>query len=199
MQCLLELGETQFHGHPADNELYYRLAGRVPIVGASALFFFDKRGRFKRITQALKYGNRPQVGTYLGHYYGEKLRKVPELTRVEAIVPVPLHRGRFAQRGYNQSERIAHGLGKALGISVVENALTRAAKTTTQTQKSKTERWENVADAFEVRKPLSGHLMLVDDVITTGATLEACIRRLYAQPLPPQSVYVLALGMTRHE
>jgi ComF family protein len=198
MQCLLELGETKFHASATDNELYYRLAGKVPLAGASALFFFDKRGRFKRITQALKYGNRPQVGTFLGQYYGEKLRDAQLLNHANAIVPVPLHRSRMAERGYNQSEKIAQGLEKALGIPLVTDALARNVKTKTQTKKSQTERWENVEDAFEMRKPLSGHLILVDDVVTTGATLEACIRKLYAQTVPPQSVYVIALGMARH-
>jgi ComF family protein len=198
-QCLMELGETRFHESPTDNELYYRLAGKVPLAGAMALFYFDKRGRFKRITQALKYGNRPQVGRYLGHYYGEILRGIPQVAGASTLVPVPLHRSRFAERGYNQSEMIAAGLGKALGIPVDTGSLARSAKTRTQTRKSKTERWENVADAFEMRRPLGGNLILVDDVITTGATLEACIRELYAQAEVPGSVVVVALGMTRHE
>jgi ComF family protein len=198
LKCLLEIGETQFHETPENNELYDRLAGKVPLSGASALFFFDKRGRFKRITQALKYGNRPQVGKYLGEYYGEKLRGTDLVTRANAIIPVPLHRDRFAERGYNQSEMIGLGLSKALGIPMVKDALLRAKRTNSQTKKSQTERWENVESAFEVRKPLGGQLILVDDVVTTGSTLEACIRTLYAQAQPPQGVYVLALGMARH-
>jgi ComF family protein len=191
LHCLLEIGQTHFHGH-------YRLAGKVPLAGASAMFYFDKRGRFKKMMQALKYGNRPQVGRFLGTHYGEVLRQVPALMQVDAIVPVPLHRSKFAQRGYNQSEMIAKGLSKAMGIPVDTRSLVRASKTETQTKKSKTERWENVKSVFEMQQPLSGKLILVDDVITTGATLEACIRILYDQPTVPTAVYVLALGMARH-
>ncbi len=198
LKCLLEIGETHFHSAPQDNELYFRLAGKVPLDGAVALFYFDKRGRFKRIIQALKYGNRPQVGQFLGHFYGEKLSGIVAFSKADVIVPVPLHRSRFAERGYNQSEMIGKGLSKALGIPMVTDALVRSSKTKTQTKKSQTERWQNVEDAFELRKPLGGKLILVDDVVTTGATLEACIRELYAQPVPPEAVYVLALGMARH-
>jgi ComF family protein len=198
LKCLLEIGETHFHECPEDNELYFRLAGKVPLAGAAALFYFDKRGRFKRIIQALKYGNNPQVGQFLGQFYGDKLRDASWICDAEAIIPVPLHRSRFAERGYNQSEMIGKGLSKALGIPMVTDALVRSSKTKTQTKKSQTERWQNVEDAFEVRKVLTGKVILVDDVVTTGATLEACIRELYAQPTPPKAVYVLALGMARH-
>ena len=197
--CLMELQETDFHLHPTENELFLRLAGRVPLSGASALFYFDKRGRFKRMIQALKYKNRPQVGRYLGQFYAEKLRDAPMIAQADALVAVPLHRSRQAERGYNQSEMIAEGISKVLSIPVVPNALVRSSKTTSQTKKTQTERWENVEHAFEMKKPLGGRIILVDDVITTGATLEACIRCLYAQATPPESVYVLSLGMARHD
>lgn len=198
LHCLLELEETRFHENPADNELYYRLAGRVPLAGASALYYFDKRGRFKKMMQALKYGNRPQVGRFLGAHYAESLKTHPIISKADAIVPVPLHRSRFAERGYNQSEVIADGLGKAIGIPVNTKALQRTTKTETQTKKSQAERWENVQSVFGMKQPLGGNLILVDDVITTGATLEACIKTIFAQPEPPTSLYVLALGMARH-
>jgi ComF family protein len=198
LHCLLELEQTQFHLQPADNELYFRLAGRVPLTGASAMYYFDKRGRFKKMMQALKYGNRPQVGRFLGQHYGEMLVNHAIVAQADAILPVPLHRSRFAERGYNQSEMICEGLGKALGIQVNTKSLVRTAKTDTQTKKSQTERWENVESVFGIAKPIEGRLILVDDVITTGATLEACIKALYAQPVPPVSLYVISLGMARH-
>lgn len=198
LQCLLELEETKFHLEPTDNELYYRLAGRVPLAGASALYYFDKRGRFKKMMQALKYGNRPQVGEFLGRHYGEILRGHPQIGQADVLVAVPLHRSRKAERGYNQSEMIAKGLGASLGVPVDTKSFIRRIKTETQTKKSQSQRWENVQSVFAVERPLVGHVVLIDDVITTGATLEACIRTLYAQPQPSASVYVLSLGMARH-
>ncbi|MFM2375567.1 MAG: hypothetical protein RLZZ165_664 [Bacteroidota bacterium] len=197
-ECLLELEETKFHERPKDNELYYRLAGKVPCDGAAALFYFYKRGRLKRITTAFKYGNRPQVARFLGEYFGDRLQSAPFLRELDWIVPVPLHRSRLAQRGYNQSEMIARGLSRSTGVPVNTRALGRVIKTSTQTRKSQSERWENVKEAFEVRHPIQGTIALVDDVVTTGATLEACIRQLYAQPVPPTGVYVLILGMAGH-
>ena len=198
IECQLEMEETGFHRQAADNELFYRLAGKVPLEGAFALYYFDKKGRFKRIIQGLKYKNLPQVGRYLGELYGEQLAADGWKDKLDAIIPVPLHRSRMASRGYNQSEMIALGLEKALGVKMDKKSLRRKEKTATQTRKNKTERWENVREVFEMHKPLAGNLLLVDDVITTGSTLEACIRTLYAQEVPPERVWVAALGMARH-
>jgi ComF family protein len=198
-ECLLAVQETNFHHSEQENELYYRLAGKTPLQGAFAMYYFDKRGRFQKVIKALKYKNMPQVGRFLGEMYGEMLQENGVLSDVDAIIPVPLHRTRLRERGYNQSEQIARGLSKATGIPVDNKSMARREKTATQTRKSQAERWENVKDVFAIRSPLRGHLLLVDDVITTGATLESCIRTLYDQAEPPESVRVAALGMARHE
>jgi ComF family protein len=198
-QCLLDIEETGFHESESDNELYYRLAGKIPLDGAFALYYFDKKGKFKKIIQALKYKKNPQVGRFLGELYGEKLKAAGAAENLSAIVPVPLHRSRLVERGYNQSEEIGKGLSKATGVPLVARALVRGEKTATQTRKSKTERWENVKDVFEMRRPLSGNILLVDDVITTGSTLEACIRTLHSQAEKPLSLRIAALGMARHD
>lgn len=197
-KCLLDIQETGFHLRENDNELYFRLAGKTPLAGAFALYYFDKKGKFKKIVQALKYKNMPQVGRFLGEFYGTQLKEAgfPE---IDAMVPVPLHRSRLVERGYNQSLEICKGISKSTGIPVVTNALVRGEKTSTQTRKGKTERWENVRDVFALRRELSGNILLVDDVVTTGSTLEACIRTLYRQSEKPDSVRIAALGMARHE
>ncbi|MEM0997897.1 MAG: ComF family protein [Bacteroidota bacterium] len=191
--------ETGFHQQEQDNELYYRMAGKTPLAGASALYYFDKQSRFKKVIQALKYKNQPEVGQFLGEMYGTRLKGALIRAQVKAIVPVPLHPSRLRERGYNQSAEIAKGLHRTTGIAVVEGALVRRDKTTTQTRKGQHARFDNVRDVFQVKRPLSGNLLLIDDVVTTGATLESCIRTLYAQNEPPKSVRVAALGMARHE
>lgn len=197
-KCLLDIQETGFHLKEADNELFYRLAGKTPLAGAFALYYFDKQGKFKKIIQALKYKKMPQVGSFLGELYGEKLQEAG-IPTFDTIVPVPLHRSRLVERGYNQSLEISKGISKATGIPVEAKSLIRNEKTVSQTRKSKTERWENVRDVFVIRRKLTGNILLVDDVITTGSTLEACIRTLYEQDEKPKSVRIVALGMARHE
>ena len=196
-ECLLAIEETKFHQSPKSNELYFRFAGKVALAGAAALYFYDKRGRFKRMMQALKYGRKPQVGSFLGEFYGKMLQRDGAFANATHVIPVPLHRKRKAERGYNQSEKIAAGLAKGLGIELNTKALARVGATQTQTRKGKSARWENVKSVFELKQPVSGHVILVDDVITTGATLEACLRVLQAQETPPASIVVIALGMAR--
>lgn len=197
--CLLDISETGFHDAPTDNELYYRLAGKVPLDGAAALYYFDKKGKFQRIVQGLKYKNMPQVGNYLGKYYAQQLKATPLLSGIDMLVPVPLHPRRQRERGYNQAERIATGLSAVLDIPVRTDVLRRVRATGSQTRKGQAARWENVRDVFAVEQPASGGIMLVDDVITTGATLEACIRTLCADVTAPQKLTVLALGMARND
>lgn len=196
LDCLLDIASTHFEGRPTDNELYYRLAGRVAIAGAVPLLYFEKSGKVKQLISALKYRNRPQLGVFLGHYLGEQLRGQPWIADATAIVPVPLHTRRLASRGYNQSAQLGRGLSTALGIPQLPHALTRVVNTRTQTRKGQAERWQNVKEAFQLAKPLSGHVLLVDDVVTTGTTTEACIRALLDCAEPPK-VTVLAAAMTR--
>ena len=196
LDCLLDIASTHFEKRPTDNELYYRLAGRVAIAGAVPLLYFEKSGKVKQLISALKYRNRPQLGVFLGHYLGEQLRGQPWMADVSAIVPVPLHTRRMATRGYNQSAQLGSGLSQALGIPQHPHALTRIVNTRTQTRKGQAERWQNVKEAFQLATPLKGHVLLVDDVVTTGTTTEACVRALLDCAEPPK-VTVLAAAMTR--
>lgn len=197
LECSTEFRHTGFHRHPQENILYDRLAGRVPIAGASAYLYFDKQGRVKRILQALKYKNQPRLGRFLGEAWGEELQQADWWQSVNALVPVPLHPSRMAERGYNQSEELVRGLAKRSQKEVWNRHLIRREKTSTQTRKGKEERWENVRDVFAVKRPLKGHIALVDDVVTTGATLEACIRTLLEAPSPPAQVTVLSLALAQ--
>lgn len=190
---------TRFHLKPQDNELYYRIAGKVPLAGAAAYCYFDKKGRVKRMVQGLKYKNRPQVGKYLGSLWGEELGRDEFWAGVDVLLPVPLHKKREAERGYNQAEAIARGLSKRMEARVEVGAMVRRKQTETQTRKGKDARWENVKDVFELRRPLGGHVALVDDVATTGSTLEACVRTLLNQEQPPAQISILALCIAKND
>jgi ComF family protein len=198
LSCLSQLQETGFHAHPTDNELYRRLGGRVPLAGATSLYFFDKGGKLQALIQALKYHDAPQLGRFLGRELGERLAQSEFATEAEVLVPVPLHPSKQRQRGYNQAERIARGMAEVLGLPLRSDLLRRSRKTEAQARRAGTARWENVSGAFTARLPLPTGLILVDDVITTGATLEACIQALMAsqEPAPPL-IKVASLGLAR--
>lgn len=197
LACLSQIEETHFHLRMADNELFQRLAGRVPLVGASSLFYFDKAGKLQKLMQALKYERVPQLGGFLGRYFGEVLRDSDLAAGVEALIPVPLHPHKERQRGYNQATLIAEGMSDVLAIPTRTDLVERVRKTSTQARKSGAARWANVDGAFRVMGHLPSQVMVVDDVITTGATLEATVRALLAVGQPPRGIRAAAIGLTR--
>ena len=174
--CLLELPKTNYH-LLEDNPIKTKLTGRIPIKHAWAFLKFRKTGIVQRLLHQLKYNNHPEIGVKLGRYYGLELAKAGHQNEIDLIVPVPLHTIRKRRRGYNQSAKFAQGLSETLGIPWDESISIRTVTTATQTKKSKQERWENVKNVFDVHdvdKVKGLRILLVDDVITTGATLEAC-------------------------
>jgi ComF family protein len=193
-RCMLEMPQTNFHVNP-ENPLKFRMAGRIPLIHALAFFRFTKRGRIQHILHALKYKNQPDVGIMLGKVYGQKLKEHDLI--FDLIIPVPLHATRLRKRGYNQSAKFAEGLSATLGIAWSDNVLFRAVKTATQTNKSKLGRWENVSEVFGCHNPsevLNKHVLLVDDVVTTGATLEACASVLVDQGCRAVSIASIAVA-----
>jgi ComF family protein len=199
LQCLSQMEETYFHDKPADNELYFRLAGKVPLSGAASLFYFDKGGRLQRVIKQLKYQSIPQVGNYLGEYYANRIKASGMLAGAEAIVPVPLHPRKQRKRGYNQAERIARGLGRGLNLPVRTDVLKRVRYTESQARKDGQDRWKNVEEAFRVVKPLPKGIILVDDIITLGATMGACLKALHQAEQTAEHIYALSLGLTRKD
>jgi ComF family protein len=197
LSCLTDIEETDFHSFAFENELYFRFAGKVPLSGAASLFWFDKSGKLQKVISQMKYHHRRSIGDFLGRYYVSRLRSSETFTRCDAIVPVPLHPTRLAQRGYNQAEYFARGLSKGMNIPVNVRALQRTKATTTQTRKNASERWENVKEGFQWTQPAGKHILLVDDVITTGATLEACIRAIMESEFKPESICIASIASTR--
>jgi ComF family protein len=180
MRCRVRLPRAD-HLSAEENELSERFWGRVPIYSAAAMFRFTKGGKVQRLLHKLKYQGRKEVGLLLGEWFGRDLRVSPYFKDVQVVVPVPLHPRKEHLRGYNQSDLFAQGIANSMEIPWVKNGLQRTIDTETQTRKGRLERFGNVETVFEVKQlaPLTGkHLLLVDDVVTTGATLEACTRSL---------------------
>jgi ComF family protein len=141
------------------------------------LYKFVKRGRVQRMLHALKYKHQPEIGEILGRVYGKDLVEADYKDSFDLIIPVPLHTSRKLQRGYNQSEKFGKGLSQMLNIPCDDTFMIREAMTETQTHKTKLSRWENVNRIFHILDPrpiMNKRVLLVDDVVTTGATLEAC-------------------------
>jgi ComF family protein len=173
--CMFELPRTQYH-LDFDNALFKRLNGRIPLKFAFSFFLFRRGGKVQHLLHSLKYDNHPEIGITLGEVYGQELHEAQYSQKFNVIVPVPLHPSRKRKRGYNQSEEFAGGLSKSLNIPF-SDALLRTTKTETQTRKTKLKRWENVSEVFRVKEEdeiVNRDILLVDDVITTGATIEAC-------------------------
>ena len=176
LECQIHLSVTQQHLSP-DNSFTRRFWGRLPLIHGSAMFSFHKGGRVPQLLHHIKYRNRPDLAVYLGSWYGQVLAKLPVFQEAALILPVPLHPRKQRERGYNQSACFAEGLSDSLAIPWSDRLLLRRQYTATQTHKTRFERFENVAEAFELPNPsaLEGKtLILTDDVLTTGATLEAC-------------------------
>lgn len=174
--CQYELPETRQWERPenAFTELFW---GRVPIVTGAALYYFTKTGRVQHLIHQLKYKHRAIIGRELGAYLGFKLKKQAHFQQIDAIVPVPLHPKKLNQRGYNQATIISQGIASGMGVPVWESALKRVEHSLSQTQKSRQDRLGNVEQAFALQEAdflPNKHILLVDDVLTTGATLEAC-------------------------
>ncbi len=179
-QCLLEMPKSYYHLQQ-ENPLYQKFRGRLPVGHVMTLYKFAKRSRVQQMLHALKYRQQPEIGEILGRVYGNDLLEARYKDQFDLIVPVPLHAIRRKLRGYNQSEEFGKGLSRILEVPCDDSRVTRAVMTDTQTHRSRLSRWENVDNVFQVTS-VEGvrekRILLVDDVVTTGATLEACGRAL---------------------
>jgi ComF family protein len=175
--CLSGLPTTDYAKHPTNNPVFERLLGRVKIKQAFAYLYFSKEGMVQNMLHKLKYHNRKDVGVRLGLVLAEALKKSEHSFEYDVIIPVPLHETRLRRRGYNQSSCFAQGLSEGLNIPVDENIIERISITETQTRKSRIKRWENVKTVFHLKNEeaiRNKNILIVDDVMTTGATIESC-------------------------
>jgi ComF family protein len=176
LYCLHHIPRTNFHLEP-DNPVARLFYGRVNIEQATSFFYFSKGSKYQTLLHNLKYKGMKEIGEEIGKHFGTDLSQSTEFNSVDIICPVPLHPSKEKKRGYNQSWWIASGIAKQLNKELSSNNLQRLTATETQTRKSRFDRHLNVDGIFELKNPeaFSGkHILLVDDVVTTGATLEAC-------------------------
>ncbi|MDR0370616.1 MAG: ComF family protein [Prevotellaceae bacterium] len=180
----------------SENPAERRFLGKAPIKFVTALFFFRKGSSFRKVLHELKYNGRKDVGVILGKYAAFDLLHIPAIASVDYIVPIPLHPKKLKKRTYNQSEQIAIGLSSVLGTQIDTKNLIRIHNNTSQTSKSASERYKNTEGIFRtIDKEFfkHKHILLVDDVLTTGATLEACIKALLQTENITISIFTLAV------
>lgn len=164
-----------------DNAVSKLFWGRIAVENAAAFCTYDKGGKVQHMMHQLKYKNRPDIGVWFGKRMGKQWLEAMKDQHIDFVIPIPLHPKKLRIRGYNQSRVIADGFVEGYPLTIREDILVRVDFTQTQTRKNRWERYTNVKDMFAVNKPgdIEGkHLLLIDDVITTGATIEACAKKL---------------------
>ncbi|MDZ7635590.1 MAG: phosphoribosyltransferase family protein [Bacteroidales bacterium] len=193
-ECLLSMARTDFHLR-RDNMLEQAFWGRCQVDRAAAFSVYNRGSRIRKLIFALKYDGRREIGKMLGELYGSTLMKSGFMEGIDFIVPVPLSADRKRKRGYNQSDFIAQGLSATSRVPVRNDILIRTGRSGSQTRRGRYERWENVEGLFAVLRPaeiVGRHILVADDVITTGSTMEACVNALHEAGDVRVSVVALA-------
>ena len=194
LKCTAQLPLTGFEMH-AGNPVEKIFYGRVPVVSAMSLFYFTKDSVLQQLLHEFKYGGNKEIGYHFGRMTGRAMKQSGRFMDVDAIVPLPLHKSKERKRGYNQAAVFGEGVSTELKVPVFDDAIVRLSATETQTHKNRVERWQNIAGKFRLNKEhglANKHILLVDDVVTTGATLEICASELLKAPGCRISIAALA-------
>ena len=196
--CRHEIPLTNHHLNP-ENDAFKKFYGRIPVVHTSALFYFHKKGIVQELIHNLKYKGHEEIGAILGEWYAEDLKTIDLLQSVDEIIPVPLHRRKLKERGYNQVTAFGTALSSSLNIDYNDTILVRNVYSKTQSKKNLLGRTEGIESTFDVffnEKDHNKHFLLIDDVITTGSTLEACSRALLKIPGAKISIVCMAMAQS---
>ncbi len=196
--CRHEIPLTNHHLNP-ENDAFKKFYGRIPVMHTSALFYFHKKGIVQELIHNLKYKGHEEIGAILGEWYAEDLKTIDLLQSVDEIIPVPLHRKKLKERGYNQVTAFGKALSSSLNIDYNDSLLIRNVYSKTQSKKNLLGRTEGIESTFDVsftEKDHNKHFLLIDDVITTGSTLEACSRALLKIPGAKISIVCMAMAQS---
>lgn len=196
--CYKDLQFTFFERYEESTILDQLFWGRVQLIATYSMLFFEKEKNVKPILHALKYKDKPEIGIQFGKLIGKKIKPIKAFENLDALIPVPLHQKKQFIRGYNQSEKLAEGISSILNIPVDNDFLKRNVNTETQTKKNRFLRWENVQNKFSLEKNKNNykHIAIIDDVITTGATLEAIIQAIQKN-YPEVCISVISLAIAK--
>lgn len=181
LHCFSSLPQTNFHLH-RNNPIEKKFWGRMPVAHATAQYYFTKESMIQRLMHQFKYKGNKELGIYLGACIGHALASVSCFSNIDALIPLPLHKSKEHKRGFNQATVLCEGIASVLHKPVWKDVVIRPEFTETQTKKNRIKRWQNMEGKFELKnaKAIEGrHVLLVDDVITTGATLEACGQEIF--------------------
>lgn len=195
-QCRHEVPLTNHH-KIEENEIIQKLYGRIPLEFGSALFYFHKKGIVQQMMHQLKYKGQEEIGETIGHWYSQELQHLEAIKNIDFIIPVPLHKKRLRQRGYNQVEGFGKALSENLKIPYDDKLLYRKLYTKTQTKKDLLGRADVISTVFDVvfsEEHNGKHFLLIDDVMTTGSTLEACSRAILKIPNARISIVCMAMS-----
>ncbi|WP_375239675.1 ComF family protein [Aurantibacter sp.] len=195
--CRHHLPVTNFHYNKTINLVHKALYGRAEIVNATSLFYFEKKSIVQQLIHQLKYKNQPEISNFLGNWLGSELSNCKAYEAIDVVIPVPLHYKKLKKRGYNQVEGFGKSIANHLKCNYLENVLVKTINTSSQVKKTRLERWQLKEELFTTQNLdlIKGkHILLVDDIITTGSTLENCITELNKAQNIKISIAVMAIA-----